>query len=133
MVTTTVTVRFSDTDAMGHCNNRNYFSFMEEAREAFFTKLNPGISAARSFEMFPFILADIQCSFKAPAYCGDVIEVSVVVDGFGTKSFNMSYELKNKSTGTLVATGKSVQVMFDYKTQKSIPVPDEFKKSVQAL
>ncbi len=80
--------------------------------------------------MFPFILADIQCSFKAPIYCGDKIEVTVTVSEIGTKSFTMSYELKNVATKQVVAIGKSVQVMFDYKTGKSIAVPDSFREKL---
>lgn len=130
MTTTTITARFSDTDAMGHVNNARFFSFMEEARVAFFSGLFPDIKPAEAFAMFPFILADIQCSFKAPIFCGDKIDVSVNVTEIGTKSFTMTYELKNTATKQVVATGKSIQVMFDYKTGKSIPVPQAFREKL---
>lgn len=126
-VSTKVTVRFSDTDAMGHCNNRNYFSFMEEGRVAYFGKLFPEFLKGDSRDAFPFILAKIECSFLSPAFCGETLLVSLGVTRFGSKSFDVEYEISEEKTGRKVATGKSVQVMFDYRTQQSVLLSDEFK------
>lgn len=130
-VQTTVTVRFSDTDAMGHCNNSRYFSFMEEGRVAYFKHLFPNLTSKDSFEMFPFILGDIQCRFQAPAYCADELSVSLGVTEFGNKSFVMEYDIHRKNDQLLLATGRSTLVMFDYKIQQSYPIPDAFKQVIQ--
>ena len=130
---TNVTVRFSDTDAMGHCNNRNYFSFMEEGRVAYLKRLYPDNTWSNFHESFPFIVADIQCTFKTPAFCNETLCVSLGVTRFGEKSFDIEYDIHELTTQRLVATGKSVQVMYDYKTKKSVPVSDEFKTRVESL
>lgn len=130
-VQTTVTVRFSDTDAMGHCNNSRYFSFMEEGRVAYFKHLFPNLTSRDSFEMFPFILGDIQCRFEAPAYCADELIVSLGVTEFGSKSMVMEYDIHHRGSDKRIATGKSTLVMFDYKKQQSYPIPDDFKKIIQ--
>lgn len=129
----TVPVRFSDTDAMGHMNNARFFSFMEEGRVAYVRKLFPTENPSDSFKFFPFILADAQCSFKSPAYTGEIIEVALGVVSFGTKSFIMEYILTETKSKRLVATGKSVMVMYDYQTQQSVAVSPEFRGAVEEL
>lgn len=128
-----IPVRFSDTDAMGHMNNARFFSFMEEGRVAYIRKLFPAENPSDSFKFFPFILADAQCSFKSPAYTGEIIEVALGVTAFGTKSFTIEYILTELKSHRLVATGKSVMVMYDYEKQKSVVVSPEFREAVEKL
>jgi acyl-CoA thioester hydrolase len=130
---TTVTARFSDTDAMGHVNNARFISFMEEGRVCYFRKLYPKESLARIGELFPFILADIQCSFKKPVFCSHNIITTIGVTHFGTKSFTFEYDLFEEESGDLVATGKSIQVMYDYKTNQTIDIPQSLKDAVAEI
>lgn len=130
---TQVTVRFSDTDAMGHMNNSRFFSFMEEGRVAYFKALMQAENIQDAFKVFPFILAEIKCAFRAPVYCNDMIEVSLGITKVGTKSFVIEYELHETKSGKLVATGDSVLVMYDYKTGQSMIIPNEFRKRVEAF
>ena len=130
---TQVTVRFSDTDAMGYMNNSRFFSFMEEGRVAYFKALMQAENIQDAFKVFPFILAEIKCAFRAPVYCNDVIEVSLGITKVGTKSFVIEYELHETKSGKLVATGDSVLVMYDYKTGQSTVIPDEFRKRVEVF
>lgn len=127
--TATVTVRFSDCDPMGHTNNANYFTYMEQARVAFFKPQFPIVHGETTGpEAFPFILAEISCRFLKPTYMEDELSVTVAVSHIGNSSFAFDYTLTRKSSGEVVATGKSVQVWFDYKTGKSAPIPDDFKQ-----
>jgi acyl-CoA thioester hydrolase len=128
-----VTVRFSDTDAMGHCNNARFFSFMEEGRVEYFKQLMGAANIQDAFKVFPFILAEIKCAFRAPVYCNDVIQVGLGITKIGTKSFVIEYALNDAKSGNLVATGDSVLVMYDYKTGKSMAIPDDFRKRVAAF
>lgn len=130
---TTVTVRFSDTDAMGHCNNARFFTYMEEGRVRFFSELFPQRKGPDQFDLFPFILADIQCSFKTPAYCGETLVVGLGVTKFGNKSFEMEYEIVEQAGKRLVAAGKSVLVMYDYQKKQTYAVPDELKDRINAI
>lgn len=130
-VHTTVTVRFSDTDAMGHCNNSRYFSFMEEGRVAYFRHLFPDMNSKDAFNLFPFILGDIQCRFEAPAYCADELIVSLGVTEFGNKSLVMEYDIHNAASNQRIASGRSTLVMFDYKKQQTYVIPEDFKKLIQ--
>jgi acyl-CoA thioester hydrolase len=132
-VKTKVTVRFSDTDAMGHLNNAKIFSYMEEGRVTYFKKVFPNQDLSKHFEVFPFIIAQIEAEFKSPAYCGETLVVGLGITEFGTKSFTMTYAISEEKTGRQVATGSSILVMFDYKTQSTFPIPDELKQKIQLI
>ncbi|MFH1102254.1 MAG: thioesterase family protein [Pseudomonadota bacterium] len=117
--------RFRDLDALGHVNNAVYITYFEEGRKSFFlSHINEKESA---FE-FPFILAHIQCDYKRPITLNDAIGLQMWVGSIGNKSFDFLYEIIDRTDKTLIyAAGKSVQVSFDYKLQKSIPIPETLK------
>lgn len=130
-VSTEVVIRFSDTDAMGHVNNARYFHYMEEGRVEYIRRLFPEKSMKDSFECFPFILGKIECSFRSPAFTGEVLQVNLGVTDIGNKSFTIQYELIEKLTQRIVAEGSSVLVMYDYKNHKTIPISDEFIQKIE--
>ncbi len=132
-ISTEINVRFSDTDAMGHVNNARFFSYMEQGRVAYIQKLMPEVSLNDSTKAFPFILADIQCAFLSPAFCGETLIVSLGVTHIGTKSFAFEYLIQDKASGRDVAKGKSVQVMYDYNADATFVMPQELKDQVAAL
>ncbi len=42
-------------------------------------------------------------------------------------SFEFVYKITEKESGTLIAEGKTVQVMFDYAENKPFPIPEEVR------
>lgn len=132
-VQTECKVRFSDTDAMGHVNNACFFTYMEQARVAYLRRLAPDVDYKAGLKSFPFILADIQCSFKTPLYVDEIVIVSISVDSIGTKSFVFDYRLTEQNTGRTVATGRSVQVLFDYVKEVSFAMPEDMRQTIEAL
>lgn len=126
--TVKIPIRFADVDSMGHVNNAKYLTYFEEARVAYFKKIP--VLDFRNFEKTTrksFILAEVSCQFKSPAALGETLAVSTGVTSTGRSSFVMEYEIVEESSGRLVATGRSVQVCFDYGEGKSIPLTQEIK------
>ena len=126
-----IVVRFRDIDAMGHVNNAVYLTYFEIARVAYHQTLAE--RRALDFLDFEFILADVTCSYRSPAHLGETLLVGIRVSSVGRKSFVFQYEMRDQATGRLVAEGLSVQVMYDYRAQRSKLVPDEFLAKVEAL
>jgi acyl-CoA thioester hydrolase len=124
----TIEVPFRDLDAMGHVNNAVYFSYMETVRIKFLIDL----LAVMSVHDLPVIMAEATCTFKSPAFLGEQLTVGGGVSRFGSKSFDMTYRI-DAGDGRLIALGKSVQVMYDYATAKTLMVPDDFKAKVRAF
>lgn len=129
---TDVAVRFNDVDAMGHVNNAIYLSFFEEARVALFTRNSLGSEGGGSLEeRFPFILAEATCRYLSPARVGETLRVYLRLARIGTTSFDFEYLILARDDRRPVATGRTVQVAFDYATRRSIPVPEEVRELLE--
>lgn len=113
-------VRFRDVDMMGHVNNAVYFTYMESARADYWRHVF-GTSELN------FIVAHAECDFKVPARYGDEIEVSIRTTSIRNTSFVWDYEMRNAATREVYALGKTIQVYFDYRTNKSLPVPEDVR------
>ena len=121
-----IEVAFRDLDAMGHVNNAVYLSYMETARIKFLVDL----LAVTSLHDLPVIMAEATCTFKAPAFFGELLTVGVGVSRFGSKSFDMTYRI-DAGDGRLIALGRTVQVMYDYAAARTLVVPEDFKAKVR--
>jgi acyl-CoA thioester hydrolase len=119
-------VRFRDCDPMGHTNNAVYLTYLEQARFAHWRslwgfgtpQLPPGLPGV--------ILARVECDYKRPAKYGDVLEIGLTVAEIGRTSFRYEYEIVDEQ-GRTVVTAKTVQVMYDYATEKPVAIPDEIR------
>jgi acyl-CoA thioester hydrolase len=120
-------VRFRDLDPMGHVNNAVFLTYLEQARVAFFSEMG----AATGLDDMNMIVARVEIDFKAPVRLGQEVEVSVRASRFGTKSFDLEYELRVE--GEVVAVAKSVQVAYDYKRREPVPVPAEWREKLSAV
>jgi acyl-CoA thioester hydrolase len=121
-----IPVRFRDVDALGHVNNAVYFTYMEQARTEYWLRLM-NVKELRDVQ---FIVAHAECDFKIAAKFGEELEVSIHTSAIGKSSFVWDYEIRNVSTQQLVAAGKTIQVYYDYKTEKSVPVPDDVRSKL---
>lgn len=123
-----IPVTWRDMDAAGHVNNAVYFTYMETARVETYFRMTGGRRAPE----LDIILARTSCDFRSPAQMGDVLVVNVSPIRVGEKSFTLAYRICDKATDRLVAEGESVQVMFDYATNRGKRVPDELRKLLEA-
>jgi acyl-CoA thioester hydrolase len=115
-------VRFRDCDPLGHVNNAAYLTYLEQARFALWQHLTHATGIPRSF-----ILARAECDYRAPATMGDRLIVRVGIASVGRSSFTLAYEVLNARTRQLIATAKTVQVMYDYVAGRSVPIPDQVR------
>ena len=115
-----VTVRFSDTDMMGHVNNAAYNVFLEDARIAFFRSLTT--SDGESFFGRGLIVARVEIDYVRPVFFGDPIEVEVAVHAIGRSSFRLGYVVRQR--GAEVARAVTVIVGYDYRNSVSRPLDD---------
>jgi acyl-CoA thioester hydrolase len=111
-------VRFRDCDLFGHVNNAVYFTYMEEARWAYWRELS-GDTQGR----LPLILAHTECDFIRPLQPGERIDVWLGTTRIGRTSFSIDCEMLDER-GQAVAKGNAVMVTYDYGTAKPVPVPD---------
>lgn len=125
-----IRTRFVDLDLMGHLNNAVYFTLFEEGRFAYFERIR-GMDFSPT-SGFSFILAEIACQFLSPVQMGELLTVWTSVTSVGRKSFTIEY-LITRQEQMPVARGKSVQVMYDYSSGKTIPIPDAILNQLKKL
>ena len=126
-----IAIRFRDLDAFGHVNNAVYFTFMEMTRVAYFKQ----IGALKSGEFpSPFvIIAEATCQFKAPIDMETPLIIQTRVSRLGNSSFDMEYRFVDDVSGAVLATGRTVQVTFDYAANRSVPMPAEWRAAIAQL
>ncbi len=118
-----IPIRFRDIDALGHVNNAIYFTFMETARTEYWMSL----FNLKKLDQLSFIVAHAECDFKIAAKFGDELDVSIRTTEVRNSSFVWEYTMRNAKTAELVATGKTIQVYYDYSTGKSVSVPPDVR------
>ena len=125
---TPIDVRFRDLDAMGHVNNAVFFTYFEEGRLALFNSASPG----DKFPGFDFILAHISCDYLKPVTIDNRLTLQIRVGKIGGKSFAFDYTVLDRGdAGVIYATGKSVQVCYDYEKEETMPVPGRLNKLLE--
>ena len=124
-----VEVRFRDTDAMGHVNNAVYLTYLEVGRQAYWKRF----SESRDYARVPFVVAHVGIDFRSPLHLDEVARVGVRTRWVSGKSFGMQYEIRERSSERLVVEAESVQVAFDYKANRSIPVPEWLRAELERI
>ena len=124
-----IEVRYGDLDPQGHVNNAKYLTYFEQTRVAYLIHL--GIfNKSQSFLEIGIILADTRVTFLSPVSFGTQACVAARTTRLGVKSFDMAYSLQDSAGGQELATCSAVLVTFDYHTQKTIPIPVEWRKAI---
>ena len=127
---TPIQVRFADVDAMNHVNNAKYLTYIESARISYFKEvLAKGMHGSSP----GFILAKATVDFILPITLNDEIKVLTRCSRIGNKSFDLEYEITrvNPLPAQTVAKAQTVLVGFDYQSNKTIQIPDEWKKRIE--
>lgn len=119
-----VAVRWSDMDALGHVNNSRYFTYLEEARLAWFESLpEPWYDDRRG----P-VVARASCDFKRPITGqGDVLVASRPGPA-GNSSITLESEITDESGDRVYAVAEVVLVWIDRDTGKPCPLPDSLRR-----
>lgn len=126
MFTHRLEVRFRDCDPMGHTNNAVYLTYLEQTRFAHWRSLW-GFGSPQTPPGLPgVILARVECDYKRPSRYGDTLEIRMRVAEVGRTSFRYEYEIVD-AEGRTVLTARTVQVMYDYDTDKPVPIPDRIR------
>ena len=123
-----ISVRFADLDAMGHLNHAKYLTFMEQARVLYIQQV---CELADGWENFGLILANINCDYHQPVAFAETITIYTRCSRLGGKSFDLEYVLVNEKAET-VATGKTILVSFDYQTNQTVVIPDDWREKITA-
>lgn len=121
-----VPVRFHDLDVMGHAHHTLPVIYFEEARAAYWRE----VVGRPNVQDIDYVLAEIRVQFKQRILYPATLTVRTGVTHLGNASFTMAYELANEE-GAILATGESVQVMFDYESGRAMRMPAESRTRIE--
>jgi acyl-CoA thioester hydrolase len=111
-----VSVRWRDTDALGHVNNAVYLTYLEEARDAFYLRaLGDPI----------YVVVRIEIDFRAEVRHEDrTVHVEIAVDRLGTTSVTTRETLRT-AAGDVAAEARVVTVRWNQDARAAVPLSDE--------
>lgn len=125
-------VEFADTDMAGIIHFANYYRYMEEAEHAFFRSRGLSIMQPQpDGAVIGWPRVSASCSFEAPAYFEDTLEVRLNVVRKGVKSLN--YEIEFWRGETRLAHGKLKTVCCVCRLGQpleSIAIPAEYSDKI---
>ena len=118
-------VRFQDLDAGGHVHHSVALCFFEEAREAYWASV---VGSSWNGEA-KYVIAELDVKYHQRIFYPMTLVVGVRTSEIGRKHLVMEYEGKAEE-GDLLISGNTMLVMFDYKREASIRVPEDVKTSI---
>jgi acyl-CoA thioester hydrolase len=124
-------IRYGDLDPQWHLNNAHTVTLIEQGRSAYLRKLD--LWDGKDFLRLGLIVADVHVSYLAPVYFEQNVHIGVRVSRIGNKSMVFEYSLEDRDTGKVLVTGETIMVAYDYPTQKSIPVPADWREKINAF
>jgi acyl-CoA thioester hydrolase len=101
---------------------------MEQARMEYV--MNLGLFDGKTFLDLRAIIADAHVTYYAPITLGQNIRVGTRTAKIGTKSIVYEYVIEDTDSGQLIAKGEIVSVAYDFREQRSVPVPDVWRAKI---
>ncbi len=123
---TPVQKRFSDVDSFMHVNNIWQQSYFDMGKTEFYTKVL-GITGV--FDKLRIITASTHTDYLGQVRLTDDIVVTTDVSRLGNKSMTLHQCI---ISGEKVLTeSSSVMVAFDFETQATVPIPEEWRTKLK--
>ena len=121
-----IQVRFNDVDMLGHVSNTVYQDYYDAGKLHYFEEVLPDMDYINK----GVIAASVKIDYLKPIFMKTRILVETHVTHIGNKSLTMEHQLVEEFSGEVLSTCTVVLVCFDFKTQKSIPLPEAWKKQI---
>ncbi|MBR5821463.1 MAG: acyl-CoA thioesterase [Alistipes sp.] len=123
---TPVQKRFSDVDSFMHVNNIWQQSYFDMGKTDFYTKVL-GITGV--FDKLRIITASTHTDYFGQVRLTDDIVVVTDVSRLGNKSMTLHQRIMCGER--CLTESSSVMVAFDFETQQTVPMPDEWRRKLE--
>ena len=125
-----VQLRFNDADSLGHINNSVYMSFYDLGKTEYFKDVRGAVIAPKDIDI---VVAHVEVDFIAPVFLTDEIAVQTAVSEIGNKSFELVQRIVCRNTDAVKCVCRTVMVGFDFKTNESKLISDDWRQSISAF
>jgi acyl-CoA thioester hydrolase len=120
VASTSIRVRYKDTDCMKVVYYGNYLTYFEVGRVEFLRQQGLAMSEVDQRVHLPVVEALVR--FRKPARLDDLLEVRCWISERKRASFRFAYEIRNEA-GESVATGSTLHACQDPATSGLVAVP----------
>ena len=127
---TSIKVRFNETDAQGHVNFAWYLNYFDVALTEYLRSI--GFSYQQMLdENMDMLYVDAHASYHAPAHFDDALRIHCCAGKVGNSSVRFDFQIFNETDNCLAANGEITVVMADPKTFQKMRVPDHFRQALE--
>ncbi len=124
-------ILWGDLDAYGHVNNVVYLKWFEAARAVYASRV--GVDVTPRQVGVGAIVAAISCKYmRQLSFPGQVFS-AVRVTRISIGSVTLAFQIVDGPTGVPVAEGGCDAVLYDYASQKPVPIPAHIRAAVEQL
>ena len=120
-------VRYPDYDTKEHVNNAVYLTYFEMARARAWLEEIGGSTD------FPFIVAEATVKYLSQARIGQPLDIMIWTGEVRTKAWVWRYRIVDSRDDRVVAEGSTVQVMYDYASRSTTPIPEPLREKLAAM
>ncbi len=126
--TTTIRVRYAETDQMGVVYHSNYFIWFEVGRVELLRQLGFTYKEMERQDQCFIAVVDARCRFRAPARYDDEITIRTHLKNARESLIHFAYEAVRENDGALLAEGETTHIVTDAKLNKR-PLPEKYLKA----
>jgi acyl-CoA thioester hydrolase len=120
--TTSIRVRYADTDKMQFVYNGKYLEYFEVGRTELLRSFGlPYSKVEEAGYQLPLIEAGLK--YKIPARYDDLLIIKATVKELYSPKIHIEYEIKNETTGNLVCEGFTTHIFIRVDTIKAVRPP----------
>jgi acyl-CoA thioester hydrolase len=127
---TTLKVRFNETDAQGHVNFAQYLNYFDVALTEYLHAIDFSYQRMLA-ENMDMLYVDSHAAHTAPAYFEDSLRIHCRVGKVGNSSVRFDFQIFNETKNRLTAKGEITVVMADRKTFQKVRVPDHLRQALE--
>jgi acyl-CoA thioester hydrolase len=118
------TLRFSDTDMIGHVNNVAYAALLESGRTLYTRRASFPRFASNQL----LVLARIEIDYRRELHWPNTVDIGTRLSRIGTASFVLGQGIFLGDA--CITTGRSTLVMIDRNTRRSVPLSPAYRQAL---
>ena len=125
IIRTPIQPRFADFDSFGHANNIAQQSYFDVGKAEMFQEL---WRLTGTLKRISAMVVSVQNDFFVQIRMEDSVEVVTRIESIGEKSLTIAQSIMCGETEC--SRSRTVMVCYDAESQKSVPVPDQWREYV---
>ena len=108
-----IRIRYAETDQMGVVYYSNYLIWFEIGRSAYCRKQGFSYAEMEAQTESFLAVAEVSCRYHAPAHYDEIVKIRTSIDSLRKRALRFQYQILNKQSGTLIATGSTTHVILN--------------------